>query len=122
MGVTPLTSHMGTDLARDWSDDKSWAKSCHSTPSIFQTTMTTKAAALFQLLLLLFCSGTSPPRPAQAQPQLSESIRPQPQVLLNSFLSSLIYQESGVLYAFQLGVLEKENVKSGNSAKQMNLK
>lgn len=113
---------MGTDLARDWSDDKSWAKLCHSTPSIFQTTMTTKAAALFQLLLLLFCSGTSPPRPAQAQPQLSESICPQPQVLLNSFLSSLIYQESGVLYAFQLGVLEKENVKSGNSAKQMNLK
>lgn len=84
--------------------------------------MTTKAAALFQLLLLLFCSGTSPPHPAQAQPQLSECTRPQPQVLLSSFLSSLIYQESGVLYAFQLGILEKEDVKSGSAAKRMNHK
>lgn len=95
---------------------KGWARSCHSTPTIFQTTLTTKAAALFRLLLLLFCSGTSPPRPAQAQPQLSESTRPQPQVLLSSFLSSLIYQESGVLYAFQLGLLEKENIKGGSAA------
>lgn len=102
--------------------NKNWAKSCHSTPSIFQTTMTTKAAALFQLLLLLFCSGTSPPRPAQAQPQLSESSRPQPQVLLSSFLSLLIYRESGVLYAFQPDILEKENVKSSSAAKQMNHK
>lgn len=76
----------------------------------------TKAATRFQLLLLLFCSGTSPPHPAQAQPQLSESTRPQPQVLLSSFFSSLIYQELGVLYAFQLRFLKKENVKSGSAA------
>lgn len=73
-------------------------------------------AALFPLLLLLFCSGTSPPRPVQAQPQLSESTRPQPQVLLSSLLSLLIYQESGVLYAFQLGLSGKEDVKSGSAA------
>jgi len=83
---------------------------------MFQTMLTKKTAVLFRLLLLLFSSGTSPPRPAQAQPQLSESTRPQPQVLLSSFLSLLIYQESGVLYAFQLGLLEKENVHSGSAA------
>ena len=47
---------------------------------IFQTTSETKAAALFDCLGLLFGSGTSP-RPAQAQPQLFERSRPQPQVL-----------------------------------------